>query len=315
RPYGAWLAAQRVRGVPEASFESTEWPAPATRVLRAFGYTREEAQLILGPMHREGIEPLGSMGDDAPLSVLSTESRLLFSYFKQRFAQVTNPPIDPLRETLVMSLDTHLGPRGDLRTETPEHARQLHLDSPILDEDELRAIAAWRRPQWRVRSLSLRFAAEGGAGELRVALRRLLQEAEIAVRDGASVLVLSDRGVGKRWAAMPSLLGLSAVHRHLVRRGPRLRTSLVVETGEARDDHQVAALLGFGAEAVCPWLALAMVRDAARGAGGDSEAGSEAVRRYRYALGKGVRKLLSKMGISTLRSYHGAQLFEAVGVA
>ena len=315
RPYGAWLAAQRVRGVPEASFESTEWPAPATRVLRAFGYTREEAQLILGPMHREGIEPLGSMGDDAPLSVLSTESRLLFSYFKQRFAQVTNPPIDPLRETLVMSLDTHLGPRGDLRTETPEHARQLHLDSPILDEDELRAIAAWRRPQWRVRSLSLRFAAEGGAGELRVALRRLLQEAEIAVRDGASVLVLSDRGVGKRWAAMPSLLGLSAVHRHLVRRGLRLRTSLVVETGEARDDHQVAALLGFGAEAVCPWLALAMVRDAARGAGGDSEAGSEAVRRYRYALGKGVRKILSKMGISTLRSYHGAQLFEAVGVA
>ena len=314
RPYGAWLAAQRVRGVPDVTFESTDWAAPDTRVLRAFGYTREEAQLILGPMHREGIEPLGSMGDDAPLSVLSSESRLLFSYFKQRFAQVTNPPIDPLRESLVMSLDTHLGPRADLRTETPEHAAQLHLDDPILEEDELRAIAAWRRPRWRVRSLSLRFAAEGGAGELRVALRRLLQEAEIAVRDGAVVLVLSDRGVGRRWAAMPSLLGLAAVHHHLVRRGLRLRTSLVVETGEARDDHQVAALLGFGAEAVCPWLALAMVRDAAQAAG-DSETASEAVRRYRYALSKGVRKILSKMGISTLRSYHGAQLFEAVGVA
>ena len=307
RPYGAWLAAHRVLGVPplegEAGAETapeSEAATPDVRVLRAFGVTREEAQLILGPMSRDGLEPLGSMGDDTPLAVLSTEPRLLFSYFKQRFAQVTNPPIDPLRETLVMSLATHLGPRGDLLREAPEHAAQVHLDSPVLTEHGLRALLAWRRRGWRARALSLLFDAAAGEASFRRALDALCSSSEAAVRDGATLLVLSDRGVDQDQAPLPSLLAVSAVHHHLARRGLRLRASLVVETGEARDDHQVAALLGFGAEAVCPYLALAMVQDTSL---------------YLHALKKGIRKILSKMGISTLRSYHGAQLFEAVGIA
>jgi glutamate synthase (ferredoxin) len=305
RPYGAWLAAHRVRGVPpsepaeDAVAPETE-AAPDVRVLRTFGFTREEELLILGPMSRDGLEPLGSMGDDTPLAVLSSEPRLLFSYFKQRFAQVTNPPIDPLRETLVMSLDTHLGRRGDLLRETPAHAAQVHLESPVLTAHELRALLAWRGRGWQSRALSLLFDAEGGEASFRHALLELCSSAEAAVRDGATLLVLSDRGVDQQRAALPSLLAVSAVHQHLARRGLRLRASLVAETGEARDDHQVASLLGFGAEAVCPYLALAMVEDTSR---------------YLFALKKGIRKILSKMGISTLRSYHGAQLFEAVGIA
>jgi glutamate synthase domain-containing protein 2/glutamate synthase domain-containing protein 1/glutamate synthase domain-containing protein 3 len=320
RPYGAWLAAHRVLGVPSLggapeSAPASDAAAPDVRVLRAFGFTREEAQLILGPMFRDGVEPLGSMGDDAPLAVLSSEPRLLSSYFKQRFAQVTNPPIDPLRETLVMSLATHLGPRGDLLREAPEHAAQVHLDAPVLTEDELRALAGWRRGCWTARDLSLLFEAEGGEASFRRALDELTSSAEAAVRDGATLLVLSDRGLDEDRAALPSLLAVSAVHHHLARRGLRLRASLVVETGEARDDHQVAALLGFGAEAVCPYVALAMVQEGSRATGGDAEDQENARRRYLHALKKGIRKILSKMGISTLRSYHGAQLFEAVGIA
>jgi glutamate synthase (ferredoxin) len=237
-------------------------PKPSVETLRAFSYTRDELKMILGPMFEKGVEPLGSMGDDTPLAVLSARPRLLFSYFKQRFAQVTNPPIDPLRESLVMS-----------------------LGEPLLDSEDVSG-----------EQLSLLFEPP-----LDEALDRLLASAATAVRNGAACLVLSDRGVDPSHATIPSLLAVSAVHQHLIREGLRLDTSIVADTGEARDDHQIAALLGFGADAVCPWLALDLA-----GENGD---------RYRDAITKGLLKIMSKMGVSTMRSYRGAQLFEALGIA
>jgi glutamate synthase (ferredoxin) len=236
-------------------------PKPSIETLRAFGYTHDELQLILGPMFEKGLEPLGSMGDDTPLAVLSARPRLLFSYFKQRFAQVTNPPIDPLRESLVMS-----------------------LGEPLLDSEDVAG-----------EPLSLLFESP-----LSEALDRLIANAADAVRHGATSLVLSDRGVDASHAAIPSLLAVSAVHQHLIREGLRLDTSIVADTGEARDDHQIAALLGFGADGVCPWLALDL-------AGENRD-------RYRDAITKGLLKIMSKMGVSTMRAYRGAQLFEALGV-
>jgi len=237
-------------------------PKPPVDTLRAFGYTHDELQMILGPMFEKGLEPLGSMGDDTPLAVLSSRPRLLFAYFKQRFAQVTNPPIDPLRESLVMS-----------------------LGEPLLESEDVSG-----------EHLSLLFESP-----LDAALDRLLENAATAAGNGAASIVLSDRGVDASHAAIPSLLAVSAVHQHLIREGLRLDTSIVADSGEARDEHQIAALLGFGADAVCPWLALDL-------AGEDRD-------RYLQAITKGLLKIMSKMGVSTMRAYRGAQLFEALGIA
>jgi glutamate synthase domain-containing protein 2/glutamate synthase domain-containing protein 1/glutamate synthase domain-containing protein 3 len=314
RPYGRWLAEERLLFTPAPAPLDTVGAATGADVtaLRAFGYTREELQLVLGPMHKDGLEPLGSMGDDTPIAVLSSKPRLLFSYFKQRFAQVTNPPIDPLRESLVMSLGVHLGRQGNLLAETPQHAAQVHLAGPLLREEELCALESLERPAWSVRRLSLLFDPAPGVAAFQAALEALLADAEAAVRGGATLLVLSDRGVGRERAALPALLAVSAVHQHLVRCGLRPLASLVAETGEARDEHQLAALLAFGASAVCPFLALQLI--AGTVAEGGQDAVVEAQERYLKTLSKGLLKILSKMGISTLRSYHGAQLFEAVGL-
>ena len=233
---------------------------PPVRVLRAFGYTREEMRLVLEPLSK-GLEPVGSMGDDAPLAILSAQPRLLFSYFRQRFAQVTNPPIDSLRESIAMSLDP-----DPLLDALPSSGEQLS----ILFDDNLEA-----------------------------ALDRLLENSVNAVRRGAKTLVLTDRGIDETHAPVPSLLAVSAVHQHLIRERLRLRVRIVADTGEARDDHHLAALIAFGADAVCPWLANALV-------GGPD---------YRRALHKGLLKILAKMGVCTIRSYRGAQLFEAIGIA
>ena len=322
RPYASWLQRRRVFlrqvPVPEAAEHAEDAETAPVPLLRAFGYTREEMQLVLAPMFREAREPLGSMGDDTPLAVLSTKARLLFSYFKQRFAQVTNPPIDPLRESLVMSLAMHVGPRGDLLLgdDAPGEGGQVHLPGPLLPPHQLAALLGWTGQGWRPRRLSLLFPAAGGAAAFQGALDSLLTEAARAAREGAGLLVLSDRGVDAEQAALPSLLAVSAVHQHLVREGLRTRVSLAAETAEARDDHQVAALVTFGAEAVCPFLALAAVRAAAGAAAeADTPSPGEAARRYLAALDKGLLKIVSKMGISTLRSYHGAQLMEIVGLA
>ncbi len=281
-PYREWVVERRAparRGRPE--------DRRSTQLLRAFGYTSDEEQLILRPMFEQGAEPIGSMGDDTPLAVLSTRRPLLFSYFKQRFAQVTNPAIDPHREAMVMSLETHIGPAGDLLVDAPLQAPITRLPDPLLDSIDL--------PGHR---LTLLFARN-----LEAALEQLLENAATAVRDGAACLILSDRGVDAKQAAIPSLLAASAVHQHLVREDLRMTTSIVIDTGEARDDHQIAALLAFGADAVCPWLAFALAET------------DEARLRYRRAICKGLLKIMSKMGVSTMRSYRGAQLFEAIGIA
>jgi hypothetical protein len=288
---------------------------PDLQTLKAFGYTREELQFVLGPMARDGVEPVGSMGDDAPLACLSEKPQLLFSFFKQRFAQVTNPPIDPLRERLVMSLRTSLGPIGspfDHRP-APRDGERLLLQSPVLSERAFAAIEAW--PDDRGASLSLLFPGEAPAadGEMERALQRVVLAAVREVQGGACRVVLTDRGVDARYAAIPSLLAVSAVHQQLLALGLRLRASLVVESAEPRDDHQIAALLAFGANAVCPYGALAAARRFVRddaGAATQATAGSNVVR----VLEKGLLKILSKMGIATMRSYQGAQLFESVGL-
>jgi glutamate synthase domain-containing protein 2/glutamate synthase domain-containing protein 1/glutamate synthase domain-containing protein 3 len=287
--------------------------ADRVRLCKAFGYTREEVALVLAAMAGEGREPLGSMGDDTPLAVFSNRPRLLFSYLKQRFAQVTNPPIDPLRESVVMSLDTLLGPEGDLLSEAAEPAGRIRLDTPVLSNAALRALLNLVPPH-KARTLELTFPVMRGVDGFRRALDELARGAADAARQGAGILVLSDRGVDAERAALPVLLAVAAVHQDLVRRGERAKASLVVETGEARDDHQVATLLASGADAVNPFLALEVVR-AGTGAlppGGDAALDEK---RYRRTLEKGLAKILSKMGISTLRSYQRALLFEAIGLS
>jgi glutamate synthase (ferredoxin) len=286
------------------------------RALRAMGCTREELLLVLGPMYSEGIEPLGSMGDDSPLAVLSSAPRSLFSYFRQRFAQVTNPPIDSLREGLAMSLDVRLGVAGALLVDGPLPGSHVYLDHPVLEPDDVDALLAYRRDDWQPRRLSLLFRIAEGADGFAGALDDLVADADRAVRAGASCLVLSDEGIDAAHAALPTLLAAAAVHQHLVRAGLRLRMSIVVDAGDARDEHALAALLGFGADAVCPRLAYeAIAYASAQSAAAADTDPSVARERYRTALIKGLRKILAKMGVSTLRSYRGAALFEAIGVA
>jgi glutamate synthase (NADPH/NADH) large chain/glutamate synthase (ferredoxin) len=318
KPYRQWLEANARPGILAARRGAPSafggGPSCSVPVLKAFGYTREEMELVLGPMHREGREPLGSMGDDTPLAVLSGKPRLLFSYFKQRFAQVTNPPIDPLREALVMSLATPLGPEGDFWTEGPEHAARVWIDGPVLRPEEVGAVAAGAL-RGSCRKVSLRFRTAGGLAAFRRRLDRVIRASVRAAQEGASWIVLSDRGVDARHAALPTLLGAAAVHQSLVRRGLRSRVGLLVEAGDARDEHQVACLLAFGADAVCPWLALERIRSAATETGAPEPSTRLSESRYLSTLGKGILKILSKMGISTLRSYQGAGLFEAIGVS
>jgi glutamate synthase domain-containing protein 2/glutamate synthase domain-containing protein 3 len=308
RPYGALLREARVPvpGLDEPGSEEAEDADTAAGfapgVLRAFGLTREELSLVLGPMQRDGLEPVGSMGDDTPLAVLSPRPRLLTDYLRQRFAQVTNPPIDPLRESLVMTLDMRLGPLPDVLAGGSEPLPQVTLASPLLERHQLDALRAVSDPRWRSVTLSTLFEASRGVEGFHATLDALLAAAERAGTEGASLLVLTDRGLDARHASVPSVLAVSAVHQHLMRRGLRTRVSLAVESGEARDQHQVAALFAFGAEAVCPYVGFALAGDAA------------ARTHYRSALSKGLLKILSKMGLSTLRSYVGGQLFEAVGL-
>ncbi len=323
--YGRWIAAQRsmveevraeaMKQAPFINRGSMRDSAPSPNVRRAFGYTRDEVQLVLRPMFEHGIEPIASMGDDTPLAVLSSRPRLLFSYFKQRFAQVTNPPIDPLRESSVMSLETRLGRAGDFLSEGPLPGPHVVLQTPVVRRTDLRALLSWERKGWRAHELTLRFEARGGESGFAAELDRLLAESARAVREGTTCLVLTDRGVDAGHAAIPSLLAVSAVHQHLIRQGLRLDTGLVAYTGEVRDDHQLAALLAFGADAVCPYLVFEMIGDAVRERGGSREEVDAARARYRGALAKGLLKILSKMGVSTLRSYRGAQLFEAIGIS
>ncbi len=315
-PYDKWLE----RNVSTFDELPEEEPVAAlehdelARQQRAFGYTDEDLRILVAPMAETGKEPVGSMGNDAPLAVLSSRSPSLFDYFHQLFAQVTNPPIDPLREALVMSLGTSLGPDGNTFEETPEQCHQLTLPGPILTNSELSRIRGMRN-QGLFEPRVLKMLYEPGTlGSLEQAVERLCTQAVEAVDDGADVLILSDRGVDTRHAPIPALLGLSAVHQRLVRDGIRRHTGLVVETAEAREVHHFALLIGYGAAAVNPWLALDSVHGLVHEAkvGCDSET---AELNYVHAINEGLLKVMSKMGISTVQSYRGAQIFEAVGLA
>jgi glutamate synthase (NADPH) large chain len=316
QPYREWLDEGEIHlsQLPDAEVGSR--PEPATRFQRqlAFGYTIEDLRVLLTPMAQNGKEPDGSMGTDTPLAVLSENPQLLFSYFKQHFAQVTNPPIDPLREELVMSLNMSLGPEQNLFGETPEHCRRILIDQPVLTAGELEKVRNLGDERASTTTLSTLFPVSNGEAGMEKALANLCEKAVSAVRGGSAVLVLSDRGVNATQAALPSLLATAAVHHHLVREGIRTATTLVVETAEAREVHHFALLVGYGATAVNPYLAFETVEAMAGSGLLEGVTPEEASKNFVKAIGKGLLKVLSKMGISTLFSYSGAQIFEAVGL-
>jgi glutamate synthase (ferredoxin) len=309
RPYGDWVERHLVRlGQPHVAAPDAP-PADLVRRQRVFGYTGEDLHRVLRPMVEDGKDPVFSMGDDTPTAALATRPRPLAAYFRQRFAQVTNPPIDPLRERLVMSLANHLGPRPSLLEETPEHARLIHLPSPVLTAEMMRAIRA--RAPFGVATLPALFAAAEGPAAMRAAVEDLVRATCEAVRGGAGALVLTDRDVTPDRAPIPMLLATSAVHHGLIRAGLRGLAGLLVESGEARDIHHVAALIGYGASGVHAYLALeSVVADAA-----DDREARRRIELWREAVEAGLLKIMSKMGISAAAAYHGAQVFEAVGLA
>jgi glutamate synthase (NADPH/NADH) large chain len=315
-PYQQWVEEGKIR-LAELDPPRQILQPPARRVRtrqKAFGYSLEDLRILMAPMVRDSQEPVGSMGNDTPLAVLSDKSRSLFDYFQQLFAQVTNPPIDPIREELVMSLVSFVGGEGNLLEAGPEHARMIELPHPILTNEDLERLRWVDQHHFQAKTISICF--EAGPGRMQRALDRLKREAEEYVLDGYEVIILTDRPVDTDHAAIPSVLAISAVHHDLIRKGLRSRCGLVVETGEAREVHHFAALLGFGASAVNPYVAFETIEDMRlRGLLLESLSEAEAREHYVKALGKGLLKTMSKMGISTISSYIGAQIFEAVGLA
>ncbi|MCX7851904.1 MAG: glutamate synthase large subunit [Caldilineales bacterium] len=355
KPYGQWLKTHlyslgrleqfspRSNGhqgngeaVPEPVYEegllweppkAEDLPADLLPMQQLFGFTAESVAVVLKPMAISGKEPVGSMGDDTPKAVLSRLPRPIYHYFKQRFAEVTNPPIDPLREQVVMSLRTLLGRRRSILEETPEHARLLVLDTPILSRKVMAALRRLRRPAsvpfdpghdglpFSLVELDMTFPLADGVQGLEAALDRLCEEAAAALANGHNLLLLSDRNAGRERLPIPSLLAVGAVHHYLIRRGLRMHGSIVVESGDAIDVHRVATLIGYGASAVHPWLGLDTVRDMA----GDGRlkgvsSPEQAEKNYLKALEAGLLKIMSKMGISTVDGYCGAQIFEIIGL-
>jgi glutamate synthase (NADPH/NADH) large chain len=325
-PYAEWLDSEQfpLDALPQGPYIRM----PHHRVVlrqQAFGYTYEELNLLVEPMARTGAEPLGSMGSDTPIAVLSARPRMLYDYFQQLFAQVTNPPLDAIREEVVTSLSATLGPEGDLLNPTRESCRQILLPQPILRNHELAKLVNLNpddevnghRHGMRSAVISCLYpVAKGGAG-LRRALDDIRAEASKAIADGAQILILSDRESDMTMAPIPSLLSLAAVHHHLVRERTRTQTGLVVESGDAREVHHMAMLIGFGAGAINPYMAFESISDMIdRGLiGGSAIDRDKALDNYIKAAGKGVLKVMSKMGISTVASYAGAQLFQAIGIS
>jgi glutamate synthase (NADPH/NADH) large chain/glutamate synthase (ferredoxin) len=324
RPYGEWYARNSVHfSKLPASDQVTLSDYPLRLRQRAFGYSMEDLRVLLTPMAREGAEPVGSMGNDLSLAVLSDLAPPLFSYFKQLFAQVTNPPIDPIREEVVMSLATSLGTERNLFEETPEHAHKLVLDQPILLNRELETLRHVSHEEFAACTIDITWPVAEGAAGIDGALARVCAQAHDAIAQGVNIIVLSDRLLGPNRAPIPALLAVAAVHHHLVRAGTRLRAGIILESGEPREVHHFATLLGYGASAVNPYLMLetldGLVFDGLLTRAGEdgrevSLTPEEAAQNMVKALGKGLLKTISKMGISTIQSYCGAQIFEAVGL-
>ncbi|HUT25482.1 MAG TPA: glutamate synthase large subunit [Sumerlaeia bacterium] len=318
KPYRHWVMENRIelRGLHAPSQVPEHDPDRLRREQHVFGYTDEELKMVIWPMASQAQEAVGSMGNDTALAVLSRHPQLLFNYFKQLFAQVTNPPIDPLREELVMSLMSFVGRERNLLDETPEHCRRLKLNHPILTHEDVQRLRESDDPDAQARQIDILFpAADAGRG-LEAALQSIFDEAERHIADRATILILSDRNVSAERAPIPSLLAVSGLHHHLIRKGLRTQAGIILDTGEAREIMHFALLIGYGASAVCPRVALSSVRQIAEANRfGEPVKPEVAVDRYITAAKKGLLKTFSRMGISTIRSYRGAQIFEAVGLS
>ncbi len=318
RPYADWLKRNLlpIDEIPEV--EAAPSPGPETLLKRqiAFGYSIEDLKYILGPMAKNSEEAIGSMGTDTPLAVLSTRPQPLYNYFKQLFAQVTNPPLDAIREELVTSVKTVIGPEGNLLDPEPESCHLVSLDSPFIDNEQLAKFKSLRDHALRATVIPMLFQAKGGPAALAPALDSLCKAADDAIANGAKVLILSDRGVDAEHAPIPSLLAVAGLHNHLVREKKRTQVGLIVETGDAREVHHFALLIGYGAGAINPYLALdSLTQVQADGFIEDPIPPEELHAHYLKAIKKGVVKVMSKMGISTIHSYRGAQIFEAIGLS
>ena len=319
-PYADWLHAGMIRlaDLPDRE-HVVHTPASVARRQRTFGYTEEELKIVLAPMGRTGGEALGSMGTDTPIAVLSERPRLLFDYFTQLFAQVTNPPLDAIREELVTSLGSAIGPEGNALGASAAHVRQITLDFPVIDNDELAKIVNINDdgdlPGFGTVVIRGTYDVTGGADALRARLHEIFAEVNEAIVGGARFIVLSDRDSDRDAAPIPSLLLTSAVHHHLIREKTRTQVGLVVEAGDVREVHHVALLIGYGAACVNPYLAMESVEDMVRSGFITGVSEEKAVKNLIKALGKGVLKVMSKMGISTVASYRGAQVFEAIGLS
>jgi glutamate synthase (NADPH) large chain len=320
-PYKAWLARSQIvlEDLPPVEARASRTDVSLLDRQQAFGYSQEDTKLLMAPMAITGQEAVGSMGTDTPISVLSNKSKLLYTYFKQNFAQVTNPPIDPIREELVMSLVSFIGPRPNLfDLETISKKKRLEVRQPILTNEDLEKIRCigHREDSFDTKTLDMTYDSKLGAGGMEAALETLCDRAETAVSGKYNIIILSDRQVGPDRIAIPALLATAAVHHHLIRKGLRTSVGLVVETGEAREIHHFCCLAGYGAEAINPWLAFDTMEDLhAKGLFPKEVSDEESVKRYIKSIGKGILKVMSKMGISTYQSYCGAQIFDAVGLS
>ncbi|HMT91195.1 MAG TPA: glutamate synthase central domain-containing protein, partial [Dermatophilaceae bacterium] len=320
QPYEEWMHAGRIRLADLPDREHIVHTAKSVaRRQQTFGYTQEELRVVLSPMARTGGEPLGSMGTDSPIAVLSAKPRLLFDYFTQLFAQVTNPPLDAIREELVTSLGTVIGPEGNLLEDTPTHARKVVLKFPVIDNDELAKIvhinADGDLPGYATHVVRGLYDVSGGAAAMEARIEVLCAEVSAAIARGVKFVVLSDRDSGRDLAPIPSLLMTAAVHHHLIREKTRTQVGLIVEAGDVREVHHVALLVGYGAAAVNPYLAMESVEELVRSGALPGVTAEKGVANLIKALGKGVLKVMSKMGISTVASYTGAQVFEAIGLS
>jgi glutamate synthase (NADPH/NADH) large chain len=318
QPYGDWLNKYKIRleELPEPRIQFTHLEHDQIfKYQKAFGYTKEDLEYIITPMALEGKEPIGSMGTDTPLAILSDQPQHITSYFKQLFAQVTNPPIDPIRERMVMSLSTFVGSQGNLLVEDPMATHCVALKHPILGNHELEKVRSIDTGVFQAKTLQCYFRADGAAGSLKRGLDRLCRYAVDAVEDGFEVIVLTDRSIDSEHAAIPSLLACSSVHHHLIRKGLRGKVGIIVEAGDVWEVHHYACLIGFGATAINPYLALSSIRDMKLNNLIKTDYEIEKLKKnYIKAVNEGLYKVFSKMGISTLQSYQGAQIFEIIGI-
>ncbi len=317
RPYTQWLKENQIhlKDLPEPPRVYGYDPESILMRQRAFGYTDEDVRILLAPMAAKGEEPIGSMGTDTPLACLSDKPQPLFHYFKQLFAQVTNPPIDPIREEMVMSLISYIGKERNILDETPQHCHTLRMPHPILTNRDLERLRRVSQGDYLCTTLQALFRVDGGGKELERALDGVCRRASLAIKNGYTMIILSDRGVDEEYAPIPSLLALTAVHNHLVREKTRTQVALIMETGEPREVMHFCLLIGYGASAVNPYLAIETIENMANnGLLPDGVDFDKALKNYIKSINKGLLKVASKMGISTLQSYRGAQVFEAIGL-